>query len=250
MMTTNATLALVEADRFARQGLAQTLERFGFQVEICHDSLADLLADQRCVTGPDLIVADWDQLRGDLPDQVAKLAGRFPGSRLVVRAHEVDPEVMRACYRAGVCGYVSKRLSERALIAALTLVEGGERVYPADILEQAMADGMAGPAQAAAPAIADGELSAREYEILRHLVTGESNKEIARKLDITEATVKVHLRNLLKKLNAANRTQLAVWALRGGGPRSGRARGRNGQDADDRETTAPDPTVRHKRRCG
>jgi DNA-binding CsgD family transcriptional regulator len=56
-------------------------------------------------------------------------------------------------------------------------------------------------------------LSPREHEILRHLVDGLPNKAIARALDITEATVKVHIKGLLRKMNMTNRTQAAVWAL-------------------------------------
>jgi two-component system nitrate/nitrite response regulator NarL len=59
-------------------------------------------------------------------------------------------------------------------------------------------------------------LTAREMDILHLLVAGEPNKVIARRLSITEATVKVHLRSLLKKINAANRTQAAIWALHHG----------------------------------
>ncbi len=59
-------------------------------------------------------------------------------------------------------------------------------------------------------------LSNREMEILHCLVNGEPNKVIARALGITEATVKVHLKNLLKKINVVNRTQAAVWAIKNG----------------------------------
>src|SRR5690606_27993835 len=59
-------------------------------------------------------------------------------------------------------------------------------------------------------------LSEREMEILRCLVNGDANKVIANRLDITEATVKVHMKSLLRKIKAANRTQAAIWALNQG----------------------------------
>ena len=59
-------------------------------------------------------------------------------------------------------------------------------------------------------------LSGRELEILRHLANGEPNKVIANDLDITEATVKVHVKGILRKIGAANRTQAAIWAIHNG----------------------------------
>ena len=64
-------------------------------------------------------------------------------------------------------------------------------------------------------AIADS-LSARENDILRCLVGGNSNKAIARQLEITESTVKVHMKSLLRKINATNRTQAAIWGMEAG----------------------------------
>jgi two-component system nitrate/nitrite response regulator NarL len=66
------------------------------------------------------------------------------------------------------------------------------------------------------PSLAEGDfaLSDRERQILSCLIHGQSNKVIARELDIAEATVKVHVKGLLRKLRAANRTQAAVWALK------------------------------------
>ena len=66
-----------------------------------------------------------------------------------------------------------------------------------------------------ARAIAD-KLSNRESEILHCLVDGSSNKAIARRLEITESTVKVHMKSLLRKINAANRTQAAIWGMEAG----------------------------------
>jgi two-component system nitrate/nitrite response regulator NarL len=60
------------------------------------------------------------------------------------------------------------------------------------------------------------ELSSRELQILGCLVEGASNKVIANQLAITEATVKVHLKSILRKINASNRTQAAIWALHHG----------------------------------
>ena len=63
---------------------------------------------------------------------------------------------------------------------------------------------------------APSSLSAREFEILRHLASGRANKVIANDLKITEATVKVHVKGILRKIGATNRTQAALWAIHNG----------------------------------
>ena len=64
--------------------------------------------------------------------------------------------------------------------------------------------------------VGGNQLSPREMQILRHLLDGDSNKLIGKHLDITEATVKVHLKSLLRKIGVANRTQAAIWAMNNG----------------------------------
>ena len=76
--------------------------------------------------------------------------------------------------------------------------------------------GRVGATTAGATPAARNGLSQREVQILRCLLNGDSNKMIANHLNITEATVKVHLKSLLRKINASNRTQAAIWALNNG----------------------------------
>ena len=89
----------------------------------------------------------------------------------------------------------------------------GEPVFPAALLGKFVSEGTQRPAIPGARPSVSRPLSARETGILRHLARGESNKVIARQLDITEATVKVHIKAILRKIQVRNRTQAAVWAL-------------------------------------
>ena len=127
---------------------------------------------------------------------------------------------MTQALQTGVDGLCSTAMSCETLIKALELVMLGETfIAPAFTFsladeasrrQQARADGaiVTGPA---AVALAN-MLSPREVQILRHLTQGASNKHIARELGLAEATVKVHLKAILRKVRAANRTQAAMWA--------------------------------------
>jgi two-component system nitrate/nitrite response regulator NarL len=120
------------------------------------------------------------------------------------------------------------------MVRSLSLVHGGERVMPRELMQSIAARSQDGrerhtrstvsrPGSSQAP-------SPREAEILQRLLQGHPNKTIALQLGITETTVKVHLKSLLRKVNASNRTQAAVWALNNGYTAHGSAFGGTGPE--------------------
>jgi two-component system nitrate/nitrite response regulator NarL len=126
-----------------------------------------------------------------------------------------DPASLTLLWQAdptAIDGCVLKDVSAAALIGTLHLVLSGQRIFP-----PGPPTAVPGPTQEAAIyAKAMPALSAREAQILQFLVGGSSNKAIARDLTISSETVKVHMRALLRKLNARNRTQAALWAFENG----------------------------------
>src|SRR3546814_70355 len=129
--------------------------------------------------------------------------------------YERDPGTLAACLHAGAAAFLLKDISLEALIHSLKLAMLGQKVMPTE-LAMALINGATGMQPAGGRSIADYGLSDREMEILRCLVNGDANKVIANRLDITEATVKVHMKSLLRKITAATRTQAAIWALNQG----------------------------------
>jgi two-component system, NarL family, nitrate/nitrite response regulator NarL len=113
-----------------------------------------------------------------------------------------------------VDAYLLKDTSPDALTRSLQLVMLGQQIFPTRL----MAALLHTEAEPAAESLggASTNLSPREAQILRHLTSGDSNKAIARALAISEATVKVHLKALLRKVRVSNRTQAAVWAMNNG----------------------------------
>lgn len=142
---------------------------------------------------------------------VESLKGFYPDSLVVVLSENVCLPTLAACLDAGVSGFLTKNISPKALLESLQLVALGETVLPT---------GLAGffpknEADWIPPRIEVEKsvgLSDRETEILQWLLRGASNKVIARHLTITEATIKVHVKSVLRKIKVGNRTQAAIWA--------------------------------------
>lgn len=154
---------------------------------------------------PDLTLMDL-RLPGAISgvEAIARIRAIQPQAKIiVVTTYEGDEDIHRAL-EAGARGYVIKGMPYQTLIEALQRVHSGGRFLPPPV------------ARALASRMPDSDLSSRELEVLELLVSGNSNKEIATKLGITEATVKSHVSTILMRLNVADRTQAAVTALRRG----------------------------------
>jgi len=133
------------------------------------------------------------------------------GIAVMADAFKFDPMVR--AFSNGAMGYIIKDIPAEALVGSLRLVALGEKVVPS-----AMANRLADSSLWAGCPKGSGDiyLSEREVQVLRYLTLGASNKSIGRKLDISEATVKVHVKAALRKLQVINRTQAAVWAMQHG----------------------------------
>jgi len=122
---------------------------------------------------------------------------------IVVTTYDGDEDIHRAL-EAGAQGYVIKGMPYQTLVDALLRVHSGGRFLPPPV------------ARALASRVPDSELSAREREVLHLMVGGNSNKQIASVLGITEATVKSHVSTILQRLDVEDRTQAVVTALQRG----------------------------------
>jgi len=133
-----------------------------------------------------------------------------PGVPVVILSGHVEREEVLAAVRAGAGGYIPKTISGTALINALRLVLAGESYLPPSILLDS------NNSERKTPASPLSTLSAREREILGYLIEGQTNKEIARRLDLQEITIKIHLRNVYRKIGAVNRAQAVRIAMSSG----------------------------------
>ena len=204
-MTASRTI-LIEPNRLFRDGLKHLLNGTRFEVGAEFNTVDLALTAAETAETPDLVISG--QAVTDEADLRA-LREAFPTARIVVLADDLSVDVLRAAMGGGADGFLSKSVSPEALIQSLQLVMLGEKVFPTNLAAMLL-DIIAAPRHSLRG------LSPREQEILQALVTGASNKMIAYKLGITEATVKVHLKTLLRKIDVNNRTQAAIWAMNNG----------------------------------
>ncbi len=162
---------------------------------------------------PDVILMD---LRMPLLDGVAatrRLRDALPASRVIVVTTFDDDELVFEGLRAGAVGYLLKDVSSEKLVEAIRAAARGESFLQPSIAAKVLAEfSRLGPGAPPEPPVLAEPLSERETEILRRVAAGESNKEIAAGLYITEGTVKNHVTNILGKLGVRDRTQAALRA--------------------------------------
>lgn len=141
-----------------------------------------------------------EQLRQDCPD-----------SAVVMLTVSEDAEDLSVALKAGASGYLLKNIDTEFLSRAIRRAAAGETVLAESMTAKLVAQLTAG---AVAPVASElDKLTPREREILDCLARGESNKGIARALDLAESTVKIHVQNVLKKLKLSSRVQAAVYAV-------------------------------------
>jgi two-component system nitrate/nitrite response regulator NarL len=161
-------------------------------------------------------------------EQIELLRDWAPASRIAIVADRYRPTEPLLAFRAGVNGYFVNVTSCAVFIKSIELIMMGETIFPPEFLSHALEAGTGEsrlvtihprneraifvPAEEAiAP-----HLSPRERSILHCLIEGASNKTIARKMEIAEATVKVHVKAILRKIGVQNRTQAAIWGVNNG----------------------------------
>ncbi|MBP2229070.1 two-component system nitrate/nitrite response regulator NarL [Azospirillum agricola] len=164
--------------------------------------------------GIDMLLVDLPSGLDDEVEAMRALREEHPHIKTVILTTDLDTRRLSAALGAGAGGYLLKDIACEALMQSLKLVMMGEKVFPTHLAEL-LVSGRTEDMGAELPTRRKG-LSQREVQILRCLLNGNSNKMIANHLHITEATVKVHLKSLLRKINASNRTQAAIWALNNG----------------------------------
>jgi two-component system nitrate/nitrite response regulator NarL len=212
-------IVLVGTNTLFRQGLRRLLDADHFVVIDEARDLAGLEALIKAGVALDLAVADLNSCDdADLERLRALRAGpdglRDEGPRVVVLANQLCLADMARLLSAGADGYLVNQLSAEALSLSLLLVMQGEKVLPST-LAGLLANERTEVGPDTLPR-AQRHLTEREKQILKCLLNGYSNKHIARTLTISEGTVKVHLKSLMKKIAAANRTQAALWARNNG----------------------------------
>jgi DNA-binding NarL/FixJ family response regulator len=137
-------------------------------------------------------------------DAITAIRSEHANARIIVLTTYSGDVQAAAALRAGACGFLLKNLVRKELIETIRAVHAGKRRVPAEVAMQI------------AEHVADDALTARELEVLQRVAAGLSNKRIAIELDISESTVKTHMKSILPKLDASDRTHAVMIALKRG----------------------------------
>jgi len=137
-------------------------------------------------------------------DAMIAIRSEFPDAQIVMlTTFEGDVEIQRAL-AAGARGYILKNMPPKELVAAIRRVRAGKKMIPAEVAAQL------------AEHVSEDALTEREIDVLRHVARGNRNRDIAGLLFIAEDTVKVHMKHIMEKLGATDRTEAVTIAVRRG----------------------------------
>ncbi|MCG8694219.1 MAG: response regulator transcription factor [Minwuiales bacterium] len=213
------TIALIDGRTLTRQCLARWLERSSKDFKIIAiGQLAEL--DQRFDQGEDprLVVLSLGHLTvtdEEVRTSLRQVADRLPDVPVIVLSDCEDPTAVAEAIRNGVKGYIPTTVDLSVALEALRLVQVGGTYVPASTLLTAL-EAQVPTCQPKEPRHGEQHplqgFTPRELQVLELLREGKPNKVIAYELDMQESTVKVHVRHIMKKLKASNRTQAAFLA--------------------------------------
>ncbi len=208
-----APLIIVGGTSLFRRGLGSFIEASPLDLVAEFDDPAGCVA-AHTEPEPELIVYISNGDPDESAESVAMLQDAYGSARILVLSAELSVDELGACLRVGAGGYLLSNLSKDVLIHSVRLILLGETVFPSQ-LATAWATGQLRRSDQCNPKVL-GDLTPRELDILGCLTEGASNKVIARQLGITEATVKIHMKSLIRKIGVQNRTQAALFALHSG----------------------------------
>jgi len=194
----------VDDHQLLREGIAAVLETqedmtLVGQAGNGHEAIESFRRLRPDVTLMDLRMPDMSGI-----EAISAIRREFANARIIVLTTYAGDAQAAAALKAGAAGYLLKSLVRKELIETIRVVHAGKRRVPPEIATEI------------AEHVADDILSEREIEVLRRVAAGKSNKLIAAELDISEGTVKTHMKSILPKLDASDRTHAVMIALKRG----------------------------------
>jgi two-component system, NarL family, nitrate/nitrite response regulator NarL len=220
---------VIHPSRVARKGFEAILANSPFNPVRTVASIEEV-PHSLTSAGEQLLILMGVREAAHLAQALSVAKANFPEAPVVVIGDACDRELVVSALAAGATTFIDENADPSTLIKELELVAQGEPVISVLIMQRLLQQG---PVQASGHAInpiiidqrrqlpepedkaeSKPQLSGREAAIMRALVEGASNKVIASRLCITEASVKVHVKAILRKIRAKNRTQAAIWAMR------------------------------------
>jgi DNA-binding NarL/FixJ family response regulator len=197
-------IVVVDDQAVVRQGFVSLINTVADMEVIAEGTNGQQAIDLYREHRPDVMLIDLRMPVLTGVEAIAAIRKEFSGARMIVlTTYDGDEDIYRSL-QAGAQGYLLKDVFFEDLEDAIRKVHAGSRRIPSIVAER-LAERMSG-----------SDLTGRELEVLQQIVAGRSNKEIGSQLNISEATVKSHINNILSKLGVSDRTQAATTALQRG----------------------------------
>ncbi|MRN39016.1 response regulator [Neisseria sp. CCUG17229] len=160
---------------------------------------------------PDIVLLDLDMPVMNGREALAQILSANPNQTVIMLTVSEDSDDLTECMRIGARGFLLKNINADFLLDSIRKAVDGDNVFSPEMTSR-LVQSLISPA-APRTDVALSALTPRELEILGYLAAGHSNKVIARHLDLAESTIKVHVQNILRKLNLSSRVQAAVYAV-------------------------------------
>lgn len=204
-------IVLIDDHTLFRSGIKALLARQA-DCEVVGEA-ADGLSGVKLVEqlAPDVVLLDLDMPVMNGREALAQILSSRPEQTVIILTVSEDSEDLTECMRLGARGFLLKNINADFLLDAVKKAFHGDNVFSPEMTAR-LVQSLIRP-QPPAESSALDTLTPREMEILGHLAVGHSNKIIARQLDLAESTIKVHVQNILRKLELNSRVQAAVYAV-------------------------------------
>jgi DNA-binding NarL/FixJ family response regulator len=209
-------ILIVDKHFLFRQGLESLLSQEpGFDVVGVSGTCQEAV-DKSLRLQPDVVLLGIGLPDGNELDAMREIVAHRPECRVVILTNEDTDEHLFQALRSGAKGFILKNTPVSQLAAALKGLEQGQLALSRSFAKRVINEFARQGSQSGPESGAFDHLGRREIEVLRQIGSGASNREIALRLAITEHTVKVHIRNIHKKLDLQNRDQISSYARRYG----------------------------------
>jgi DNA-binding NarL/FixJ family response regulator len=198
-------IVVIESHRFLRECIRRSMQPAFSLPIVTYSTLSELELGLKAASAAIVIVSWMEASDESDTNTLNALSELVPNVPVVVLAQKNDVDLARTAIRHGAKGYIPCTLAFDITIEAVRFVLAGGTYVPMDCVLATGSNALASPAPRPS-----GGVTAREAAVIRALQQGKSNKVIAYELNMCESTVKVHVRNLMKKMKAKNRTDLAI----------------------------------------
>ncbi len=208
-MNTHISTMIIVPAALQRAGFKALMQGSGFDVTEETSSVANAIDLLNNGAEPTLILVECPDTGSSDFDDLLSIKKAAPNARVAILVDSLAPHAVQALCQAGIEGLLKIDIAPEALIGYINLILLGEHVLHREVSSASVT-------RLSPQTPVNAKISERELEVIQHVADGLSNKEIALLFGIMDGTVKIHVRNVQRKLQLKNRTQIAVWAVGNG----------------------------------